>query len=305
MGWASWNHFFCEYDEQTIRQQADALVATGMKEAGYQYVIIQECIAPGRDEKGNLAPDAKRFPHGMKALADYIHGKGLKMGIYTDVGPNTCASNPKFQGSLNHEDQDAAQFAAWGVDLIWEDYCNKPSEFTGKQLYERMQNAILKTGRPMLLYVCSWGNASPWEWGGRVGQLWRTDQDISATRNRVRWEDILRNFDPNARRAVFSAPGSWNDADMLEVGNSGITVEEARSHFAMWAISSSPLWAGADRPGPQGARRRLRVGGVEQTVALSERRMARGVAAEPDPCRCENGRGVARFGIDARRFGGA
>ena len=246
MGWANWNRFFCDYDERTIRAQADALVATGMRDLGYKYLIIQECIAPNRDIMGNLVADAKRFPHGIKTLADYLHSRGLKAGIYTDVGPFTCFSKPKYQGSYNHEDQDAATFASWGMDLIEVDFCNKPDGHTGKELYGRMAAGIRRTGRPMLLYICSWGKEAPWEWAKGVGQLWRTDEDISYQKNHVNWDDIVRNFKSNAQHAAFNGPDSWNDPDMLEVGNAGITPIEARSHFSMWAISAAPLLVGTD-----------------------------------------------------------
>ena len=246
MGWASWNRYFCDYDEQTIRDQADALVATGMRDLGYRYVIIQECIARDRDANGNLVVDAKRFPHGIQPLSDYIHSRGLKAGIYTDVGPYTCFSNPRFQGSYNHEAQDAATFASWGMDLIEVDFCNKPDGHTGRELYERMAAGIRQTGRPMLLYICSWGKESPWEWAHGVAQLWRTWGDISYQKNHVNWKDIVQNFEANAQNAAFNGPDSWNDPDMLEVGNAGITSVEARSHFSMWVISAAPLWAGTD-----------------------------------------------------------
>jgi len=246
MGWASWNRYFCDYDEQTIRDQADALVATGMRDLGYRYVIIQECIARDRDANGNLVVDAKRFPHGIQPLADYIHSRGLKAGIYTDVGLYTCFPNPRFQGSFNHEAQDAATFASWGIDLIEVDFCNKPEGHTGRELYERMAAGIRQTGRPMLLYICSWGKESPWEWAHGVAQLWRTSGDISYRKNHVKWKDIVQNFEANAQHAAFNGPDSWNDPDMLEVGNAGITAVEARSHFSMWAISAAPLWAGTD-----------------------------------------------------------
>jgi alpha-galactosidase len=246
MGWASWNRYFCDYDEQTIRDQADALVTTGMRDLGYRYLIIQECIARGRDAIGNLVVDSTRFPHGLQALAEYIHSRGLKAGIYTDVGPYTCFAKPRYQGSYDHEDQDAATFAAWGIDLIEVDFCNKPEGHTGRELYSRMAAAIRRTGRPMLLYICSWGKEAPWEWGQGTAQLWRTDGDISYQKNHVKWTDIVRNFESNAQHADSNGPDSWNDPDMLEVGNAGITTVEARSHFSMWVISAAPLWAGTD-----------------------------------------------------------
>ncbi len=246
MGWANWNHFFCDYDDGTIRAQADALVRTGMRDLGYKYLIIQECIAPTRDANGVIVPDTKRFPHGIKALADYIHSRGMKAGIYTDVGAHTCFDQPEYEGSFNHEAQDAATFASWGIDFIEEDYCNLPKGHTGRELYEKMASAIRKTGRPMLLYICSWGNERPWEWAQGVAQLWRTDADVSWEKDRVQWSRVVQNFESNARHAVFSAPDSWNDPDMLEVGNLGLTPVEARAHFSMWAISAAPLWAGTD-----------------------------------------------------------
>ncbi len=246
MGWASWNHYFCDYDAQTIRDQADALVSSGMRDLGYKYVLIQECIAPGRDAAGNLIVDAKRFPQGMKVLVDYIHARGLKAGIYTDVGPYTCYPHPRYQGSYDHEEQDAKTFASWGMDLVEMDYCNKPSGVTGREIYERMGRAIQHSGRAMLFYICSWGNERPWEWAQNFAQLWRTDFDISLEKNHVDWSRMVRNFESNARDADFTAPDSWNDPDMLEVGIPGMNALEDRTHFSMWVISAAPLWAGTD-----------------------------------------------------------
>jgi alpha-galactosidase len=246
MGWASWNHFFCDYNEQTIRGQADALVSTGMRDLGYRYVLIQECIAPGRNTSGELMVDPARFPDGMKALVDYIHARGLKAGIYTDVGPYTCYPNPRYQGSYGHEDQDARTFASWGIDLVEMDYCNRVAGHTGREVYERMAAAIQKTHRPMLFYICSWGNEDPWTWAQGKAQLWRTTGDISPKKDHVEWASVVENFQLNARHAAFSAPNSWNDPDMLEVGNPGLNRIEEQSHFSMWAVSSAPLWAGND-----------------------------------------------------------
>lgn len=246
MGWASWNHFFCDYNAQTIRDQADALVSSGMRDLGYRYVLIQECIAPSRDSQGELVVDPVRFPHGMKALVNYIHARGLKAGIYTDVGPYTCYPKPRYQGSYGHEDQDARTFASWGMDLIEMDYCNRVSGHTGREVYERMAAAIQNTHRPMLFYICSWGNEDPWTWAHGKAQLWRTTGDISLKKDSVEWASIIQNFEINARHAAFSAPNGWNDPDMLEVGNPGLNMIEARSHFSMWVISAAPLWAGND-----------------------------------------------------------
>jgi alpha-galactosidase len=246
MGWASWNHFFCDYNDQTIRDQADALVSTGMRDLGYRYVLIQECIAPGRNTSGELVVDPVRFPDGMKALVDYIHARGLKAGIYTDVGPYTCNPKPRYQGSYGHEDQDAGTFASWGMDLVEMDYCNRVPGHTGREVYERMAAAIQKTHRPMLFYICSWGNEDPWTWAQGKAQLWRTTGDISPRKDHVEWASVVENFRLNARHAAFSAPNNWNDPDMLEVGNPGLNTIEVQSHFSMWAISAAPLWAGND-----------------------------------------------------------
>ncbi|MGH9616766.1 MAG: glycoside hydrolase family 27 protein [Acidobacteriaceae bacterium] len=246
MGWASWNHYFCDYNAKTIRDQADALVSTGMRDLGYRYVLIQECIAPKRDASGELVVDPGRFPNGMKALVDYIHARGLKAGIYTDVGPYTCFHNPRYQGSYGHEEQDARTFAAWGMDLVEMDYCNRVPGHTGREVYERMAAAIQRTGRPMLFYICSWGNEAPWTWARGKAQLWRTTGDISSKKDHVEWANVVRNFEINAKYAAYSGPNSWNDPDMLEVGNPGLTLTEARSHFSMWVISAAPLWAGND-----------------------------------------------------------
>ena len=246
MGWASWNHYFCDYNEKTIREQADALVSTGMRDAGYKYVIIQECIARKRDADGNLIADPARFPSGMTALSAYIHKLGLKTGIYTDIGRNTCYSSPHYEGSYGHEQQDADTFAAWGMDLVEMDYCNRVQEHTGRWVYERMAEALKKTGRPMVFYLCSWGNEQPWEWAQGKAQMWRTYSDISLEKDHADWGNVVRNFESNTIHSVFSAPESWNDADMLEIGNRGLSDMEAQAQMSMWAISPSPLLAGAD-----------------------------------------------------------
>ena len=246
MGWASWNRYFCDYDERTIIKQVDALVSSGLRDAGYKYVIIQECIAPSRDSRGELQPDPSRFPHGLKYLTQYIHDHGLLAGIYTDIGPYTCFANPKYQGSYEHEGQDARTFADWEFDLIEVDYCNKPSGKSGRELYQRIAAGIRESGRPMILYICSWGNEQPWEWAKGMAQVWRTDQDISWEKNHVSWGNVVANFESNALHSVFTAPDSWNDPDMLEVGMPGLSATESKSHFLMWAISAAPLWIGTD-----------------------------------------------------------
>jgi alpha-galactosidase len=246
MGWANWNAFFCDYNDQTIRDQADALVSTGMRDAGYKYVVIQECIAPGRTHDGQLIVDPNRFPNGIKPLVDYIHSLGLKAGIYTDVGKRTCFPKISYEGSFGHEKQDADTFAAWGIDFVEMDYCFREPNITGRAIYERMAQAIKDTGRPMIFYLCSWGNEQPWEWAQGKAQGWRTENDISFAKNSVLWDRMLRNFQSTQGHAVMSGPESWNDADMLEVGNRGITDNEAQTHMSLWAIAPSIMLAGTD-----------------------------------------------------------
>jgi len=242
MGWANWNSLGCNYDESTIRAIADSLVSSGMRDAGYRYLIIQECIVPAghRAADGSFIPDPKKFPHGIPALVDYIHQKGLKAGIYTDVGPLTCAG---YEGSFNHEVQDARTFASWGIDLIEEDFCHKPEGFTAPQLYSKMRDAIAHTGRPMVFYICNWGAESTWTWAPRIGDVWRSTGDVGDP-GRAEWSRILSNFDLNAQHSSSDGPSGWSDPDMLEVGVPGIDLTEEQSLFSLWAISAAPLWAG-------------------------------------------------------------
>ncbi len=244
MGWANWNSLGCNYDENTIRAIADRMVTSGMKDAGYTYLIIQECIVPAghRAPDGTLLPDPQKFPHGLPALVEYIHSKGLKAGIYTDVGPKTCAG---YEGSFQHEEQDARAFASWGIDLIEEDFCYKPSGYTAAQLYSRMRDAIAQTHRPMLFYICNWGRQMAWTWAPKLGNVWRSTDDIGAP-GHAEWARILRNFDQNAFHASSGGPNHWSDPDMLEIGVPSISALEEQSQFSLWAISAAPLWAGND-----------------------------------------------------------
>ena len=237
MGWNSWNHFACNVNEQTIRETADAMVASGMRDAGYRYVVIDDCWQVARDAKGALVADPQRFPHGIKALADYVHSKGLLFGIYTDAGTNTCQGRP---GTLGHEEQDARTFAAWGVDYVKEDWCHA-QHLDAPTQYAKFRDALMRTGRPIVLSICEWGSNQPWEWAPRVGNLWRTTDDIEDT-----WSSMLDNLDQSAEHATAAGPGAWNDPDMLEVGNGGMTDQEYRAHFSLWAIMAAPLIAGND-----------------------------------------------------------
>lgn len=237
MGWNPWNRFGCDINAQLVRETADALVASGMRDAGYRYVVIDDCWQIARDGNGNLYADPHRFPGGIQPLAEYVHARGLKLGIYTDAGHLTCARRP---GSLGYEYQDAAAFAAWGVDYVKIDWCYTQG-LDARTQYAKWRDAIARTGRPMVLSICEWGTNAPWEWGAEVGHLWRTTGDIAP-----RWSSVTRIIDRNNRHAAVAGPGRWNDPDMLQVGNRGMTYEEQRTHFSMWAIMAAPLIAGND-----------------------------------------------------------
>jgi alpha-galactosidase len=245
MGWNSWNKFGCHVSEDLIRQMADAMVKSGMKDAGYQYIVIDDCWQVDRDSSGNIVPDPKNFPSGIKALADYVHSRGLKFGIYSDAGSMTCAKRP---GSLGHEYQDALKYASWDVDYLKYDWCNTSTQ-DAKAAYALIRNALNVTGRPIVLSICEWGTAKPWLWGQKVGgNLWRTTGDISD-----KWETkekdslgMLNILDLQNGIESYAGPGHWNDPDMLEVGNGGMTTEEYRAHFSLWSILAAPLIAGND-----------------------------------------------------------
>jgi len=244
MGWANWNSLGCKYDEGTIRAIADQMVSSGMRDHGYSYLIIQECIVPAghRAADGTLLPDPQKFPHGIPALVAYIHSKGLKAGIYTDVGPRTCAG---YEGSYQHEEQDARTFASWGIDLIEEDFCYKPAGYTAAQLYARMRDAIAHTGRPVFFYICNWGIELTWTWAPSLGNAWRSTGDVGVP-GHADWNFVLKNFYQNAYHAASGGRNHWSDPDMLEVGVPGIDAVEEHSLFSLWAISAAPLWAGND-----------------------------------------------------------
>ena len=247
MGWNSWNGFGCNVDEKLIRETADAIVSSGMKDAGFQYVVIDDCWHGDRDAQGFIRPDASRFPSGMKALGDYIHGKGLKFGIYSDVGAKTCGGRP---GSRGHEYQDAMIYASWGVDYLKYDWCNSAG-LSAVGAYTTMRDALHATGRPIVLSLCEWGENKPWEWAKNIGHLWRTTGDITACwdceENHGTWSrwGILRIIDKEKPLRNYAGPGHWNDPDMLEVGN-GMSAAEDRAHFSMWAMLAAPLMSGND-----------------------------------------------------------
>ena len=250
MGWNSWNKFACNVSEDLMKSAADAMVESGMKDAGYEYVVIDDCWQVERDADGNIVPDAKRFPTGMKALGDYIHSKGLKFGIYSDAGSGTCQNRP---GSQGHEFQDALMYAKWGVDYLKYDWCHTDTR-NAQEAYMTMNRALLATERPIVFSICEWGRNKPWLWGKGIGNMWRTTDDISDHwQLHKRWPsgdccemgmvDIL---DEQVGLESFAGPGHWNDPDMLEVGNGGMTNTEYKSHFSLWALLGAPLISGND-----------------------------------------------------------
>jgi alpha-galactosidase len=260
MGWMSWNQFGPEVSDPLLREMADTMVATGMKAAGYEYICIDDLWQGGRDRAGNLYPDPKRFPSGIKAVADYVHSKGLKLGIYSDAAEKTCGEQP---GSLGYEERDAAAFASWGTDYLKCDYCFAPEDpETSIARYGKMAQALRKTGRPIVFAVCEWGPREPWTWAPRIGaQLWRTTWDI-----RDIWDGeyndnnlgITNIIDRQADLADYAGPGHWNDPDMLVIGLYGKGMYtspkgwpspndvEYRSQMSLWCLMASPLHATCD-----------------------------------------------------------
>jgi alpha-galactosidase len=253
MGWNSWNFFFGKVTDKDIRDSADQIVATGMKDAGYIYVNIDDTWQGERDASGVLHSNSK-FPD-MKALADYVHSKGLKLGIYSGPGPKTCAG---YAGSLGHEEQDAQLYASWGIDYLKYDLCSFNEEVMNKQApgdhaaqmrlmvaaYDKMNKALKATGRPIVFSFCQYGWDAVWEWGPSLGaNLWRTTGDIQPN-----WDRIYTIASQQAGLERYAGPGHWNDPDMLEVGNGKLTLAENRSHFSLWAILAAPLLAGNDLP---------------------------------------------------------
>lgn len=237
MGWNSWNKFHCDVSEALIMKAADALISAGMKDAGYDYIVIDDCWQVSRDENGEIVCDPERFPHGIKYVADYVHSKGLKFGIYSSAGTVTCQRRP---GGFGHEYQDARTYARYGVDYLKYDWCGSTSQ-DAKSSYTNMSTALRTAGRPIVFSICEWGSNKPWEWAGTVGHLWRTTGDISDN-----WNSMIDIFEKQKDLSRYAGPGRWNDPDMLEVGNGGMTTEEYRTHFSLWCMLASPLMAGND-----------------------------------------------------------
>jgi len=252
MGWNSWNYFAARVDDAGVRAAADQMIATGMKDAGYIYVNIDDTWQGKRDESGVLHANEK-FPD-MKALADYVHSKGLKLGIYSGPGAQTCA---KYEGSLGHEEQDAKMYAEWGIDYLKYDLCSfrqtmdqqapndRPAQMKMMHdAYDKMGKALKATGRPIVYSFCQYGWDAVWEWAPSLGgNLWRTTGDI-----RPAWDSVYSILSEQEGLESYAGPGHWNDPDMLEVGNGRLNIRENRSHFSMWAMLAAPLLAGNDLP---------------------------------------------------------
>jgi alpha-galactosidase len=247
MGWNSWNTFACNVDEALIREMTDAVVSSGMKDAGYTYIVIDDCWHGQRDSLGFIHPDPQRFPSGIKVLADYIHSKGLKFGIYSCAGDKTCGGRP---GSRGHEYQDAISYAQWGVDYLKYDWCNNTG-LSSVGAYTTMRDALYAAGRPIVFSLCEWGDTKPWEWAKDVGHLWRITGDITdcfdCEVNHGSWSSwgIIKTIELRKGIRQYAGPGHWNDPDMMEIGR-GMTLNEDRAHFSMWAMLAAPLMAGND-----------------------------------------------------------
>lgn len=238
MGWNSWNRFQTGIDERLIHQTAEALVETGMRDAGYRYVVIDDgWEASKRNADGDLESDPDRFGSGIADLAQRVHGLELRFGLYTDAGSATCQG---FPASLGSEERDARRFASWGVDYVKVDWCHTEG-LRGRTQYPIWTEAFRRAGRPMILSICEWGRDRPWEWGPEVGHLWRTCWDIQDT-----WSSLIGVLDHQRGIAPHAGPDGWNDPDMLEVGNGGMTMDEYRAHFSLWCVLAAPLMAGND-----------------------------------------------------------
>jgi alpha-galactosidase len=248
MGWNSWNKFACDVNEEMLMEMADAMVESGMRDAGYEYIVVDDCWHGKRDSNGFIQADPEHFPSGIKALTDYIHSKGLKFGIYSCAGNTTCAGRP---GSRGYEYQDALTYARWGVDYLKYDWCDTEG-LNAEAAYTTMRDALYAAGRPILFSICEWGDNKPWEWGADVGHMWRTTGDIydcfDCEYEHGTWSSwgVMKILDMQEGIRTYAGPGHWNDPDMLEVGNGGLTLNESRAHFSMWCMLAAPLISGND-----------------------------------------------------------
>src|SRR5690349_6105632 len=261
MGWNSWNTFGHNINESVVRETADALVSSGLRDVGYKYIVIDDCwsIKDRRDGNGDLIADPEKFPNGIKALADYVHSRGFKIGIYSDAADRTCGGYP---GSLGFEDQDAALWASWDIDFLKYDYCNAPlyDQAEAIKRYTRMGEALRKTGRDFLFSLCEWGNQSPHLWGRQVGgHMWRVSGDVFDSWINIAmkgWFGIGIDVSIDIAQEVHAhgGPGGWNDLDMLVVGlkgkgqihGNGMSFLEYQTHMSFWVMACSPLMIGCD-----------------------------------------------------------
>lgn len=265
MGYMTWNFYADKITEADVKAIADAMVANNLLDAGFNYIFIDDGWQGGRDSRNNIIPDPVKFPSGMKALADYVHNKGLKLGIYSDAAPLTCAG---YTASLYFEEQDAKTFAAWGIDYLKYDYCNAPPDVeTAKKRYTKIAEALSNSGRNIMLGICEWGGRQPWLWGTSVGgSLWRISGDI-----RDKWSSandaldvpkggvgIIDALNVNAELGKYAGNGGWNDPDMLiaglygrkgpsgDLGGIGCSDIEYQSQMSLWCLLSAPLMISCD-----------------------------------------------------------
>jgi len=259
MGWNSWEYYECNVNETVIMAAADTLVESGLADLGYIYVNVDDCWAGWRNGEGVIQADNATFPSGMQALAAYVHSKGLKFGLYSDAGTETCAGRP---GSLGYEEIDANTYASWKVDYLKYDNCNAPEDMPPQERYPIMRDALNATGSEILFSMCEWGVNQPWFWASQVGNSWRTDMDIDDN-----WESFIRVLDDNIGLSIFSGPGGWNDPDMLEAGNSGMLFVEQRSQFALWCLLKAPLLISTN---PQMSEQTLSIVGSKELIAVNQ-----------------------------------
>ncbi|QES52835.1 alpha-galactosidase [Streptomyces venezuelae] len=277
MGWNDWNTFNCDVSEKLIKETADVIVSSGLKAAGYEYVNIDDCwMAPQRDASGNLKADPVKFPSGIKAVADYVHAKGLKLGIYQSASTNTCKGLP---GSLGYEKQDAKSFAAWEVDFLKYDNCWHTQGVAAQQRFTAMRDALRAAGRPIVYSMSNYGLDGVTSWGPSTGHMWRTEDDIL-----LDWKSVLTNYRSNVGLASIGGPGGWNDPDMLQVGR-GLTYEQDKSHFSLWAQMAAPLIAGND----------LRSASTQTLSILGNRKV---IAVDQDPLGRQGVRISSQGGLD-------
>jgi alpha-galactosidase len=253
MGWNSWNTFRKDIHEDLVKEIADAFIEKGLFEAGYEFIVIDDGWQVARDQEGNILANPDKFPSGIKTLADYVHSRDLKFGIYSDAGYKTCGGLP---GSLGYEYLDAMTYAGWGVDYLKYDWCNTGNQ-SAPDSYRLMKNALVKAGHPIVFSICEWGTSQPWTWAPDVGNLWRTTFDIrpcwacgemvlSKGRQVENFLGFTKILDLQVGLESYSGPGHWNDPDMLEVGNGELTYDENVSHFSLWCILAAPLMLGND-----------------------------------------------------------